>query len=387
MENLQETQIVTQKGILSLNIYELPSFKEARDRQEKLIIDNPFIQIIDNKTYEEAKKRRTTLRQGRFELQNGLKVIKDALNTFKSEAENITDELINITKPTENKQQTEVSRYEEEKETEKKRKEEEERQRKETIKKTITDFRNSANQSIASATFNTIEGIQKDITEKNIQCAEFQEDFEAIKTDLVRAVEQKRLQLQETENLRIAQAEITRERARSIELKKYDYIYSGENLGKISETEFLEIRETQRKQYQETQAQKAAKEAAEKAERERIELENKAERENLEAERKAIELEKARIVQEEQEKREKTKIAEQDKIKQKLIEEKAERETAELARQETLKPDKQKMIESLNTLTLPEPELTSDEMNREWGLVTETLRHFIIDQTTIIENL
>ena len=60
---------------LVVDLAELPAFQGAEEKQRKLIEENPFIEITDNKSYELAKQYRTTLRGGRYELQNGEKTI------------------------------------------------------------------------------------------------------------------------------------------------------------------------------------------------------------------------------------------------------------------------------------------------------------------------
>ena len=387
---MAETQIIKTDEVFSIDISRLDAFKDAKTKQLKIVEDCPYTEITDNKTYELAKKHRTTLRTGRTDLEKGKKLIISSLNSFKKRVDDYTNELIEITRPAEEKQQTEITRYEDAKEEEKRKREEEERKRKETIRQSIVDFRNRSNQSITTATFNTIEGIQKDISETMLECAEFQDDFESIKTDLVRSVESKREQLQKEEDMRLKQAELQRYYHRATELKKYGFI-PDDNLGRISEEEFIKIRDQQRdifmeeqsakakaeaerkrieKEQQEKAAELARKEAALNAEKERIEREEKTRR--LKAEREAREAREA----------EERRLREEEEAKAK-----AEAEERERQRQESLKPDKQKIVETLANLVLPEPELSTTEMIEQWDMVRESFRCFVIEQVTIINNL
>lgn len=388
---MPETQIIKTEDIFKVELSRLDAFQDVKERQLELVKTSPYTEIVDSKSHEIAKKHRTTLRTARTDLEKGQKAIFNVVNTFKAEVTKYTDELINITRPAEDRQQSEISRYENEKEEEKRKREEEERQRKEAIKKSIMDFRNRSNQSIASATFNTIEGIQKDISETILPCAEFQDDFEAIKADLIRSVEAKRVQLEKEEEIRIKQVEITRSRERSIEFKKWGYIYPGEDLGQISETDFLQIRNEQRVIFQNEQAAKVKAEE----ERKRVEREQREKASELARQEAELKAERERIAREEEDKRfraeRETKAAKEvEELRLKAAAEaksKVEMEERERTRQESLKPDKQKIVETLSDLVLPEPSLSSPEMIEQWDMVRESFRCFIIEQTTIINNL
>lgn len=92
------------------------SVKHFEQQQKKLVKENPFIEIVDNKTYELAKKNRTALLKGRTGLQAQEKDIKNVVNNIKSYTSEKIKNLIEITLPAEQKQQEEVKKYEEERE-------------------------------------------------------------------------------------------------------------------------------------------------------------------------------------------------------------------------------------------------------------------------------
>ena len=52
-----------------LKVNNLPELQGWKEKQEKLVSENPFVEITDNKTYEVACKRRTALLKGRTELE------------------------------------------------------------------------------------------------------------------------------------------------------------------------------------------------------------------------------------------------------------------------------------------------------------------------------
>ncbi len=115
----------------------LPELQGWKEKQLQAVKENPFIKIVDNETYQEAKKNRTALVTCRTTLQNQDKAIASKLKDLRSNVGSATQELIDITLPHETKQQEEVKRYEAEKEAEKERKAEEERQRVQKIKDAI----------------------------------------------------------------------------------------------------------------------------------------------------------------------------------------------------------------------------------------------------------
>ena len=90
----------------------LPELQGWKEKQEVLVKENPFLKIEDNKTYNEAKKRRTSLVAGRTTIQNQDKLIASKIKKFRSNVAEASRELIAITQPHEERQQEEVKRYE-----------------------------------------------------------------------------------------------------------------------------------------------------------------------------------------------------------------------------------------------------------------------------------
>ncbi|WP_185145391.1 hypothetical protein [Apibacter muscae] len=122
-----ETSIITTQEINS-SVNKLEGYRE---KQLKVLEQNPFIEITDNKTYEEAKKARTNLVSARTEIEKVDKGIASILNNFRKGISDIKTNLISITKPAEDLQQEEVKRWEEIKEQEKLKKARIEEERKE----------------------------------------------------------------------------------------------------------------------------------------------------------------------------------------------------------------------------------------------------------------
>ena len=308
---------------LVLNYTELPAFENAEEKQRLLVESNPFVEITDNKTYEQAKKSRTSLREGRYELQNGEKTIASRLKDFRDLIKNKTAELIGITLEAENKQQAEIERYEAEKQREKEEALRAERARKEALRQQVFDFNTSKAKAIETATITTISAIISDIENSDLQLEEFTADFISVKNRLIEEAKRKESQLQESERLRIEREKAEQER-------------------KKLEDERKKLEAEKKKQEDELKLQREKEEAEMKRKREEEESRLKAEREKLNAEKAAFQKsEDERKAKEEAELKEKLEA----ERKENEAKEKAEFEKREQARQEVLKPDKQKLTE------------------------------------------
>lgn len=128
----------------------LKNLEKFKADQQKIVDENPFIQITDNKSYDQAKKHRTALVKARTQHNEQVKTITQSLNSLKNEAITyIEEEIVAISKPAEEKQQAEVKRWEKIKEEEKEAKKEEERLRiqniDDKIKENVQEIKNFIN--------------------------------------------------------------------------------------------------------------------------------------------------------------------------------------------------------------------------------------------------
>jgi len=272
---------------LVVDLAELPAFQGAEEKQRKLIEENPFIEITDNKSYELAKQYRTTLRGGRYELQNGEKTIASRLKDFRDLIKSKTAELIGITLDAENKQQAEIERYEAEKAREKEEALRVERERKEALRQQVFNFNSTKAKAIETATITTIAAIISDIENSDLQLEEFTADFLASKSRLIEEAKRKETQLQEAEQLRIDLEKAAEERRKLEEDRK-------------------KLEAERKKQEEQLKAQREEEEAELKRKREEEEAKLKAEREKMEAQKAELaKLEKERLQREEAERKEK----------------------------------------------------------------------------------
>lgn len=211
----KQTAIIELDKIDPLTLPELASFKE---KSLTVVKENPYIEIVDNSTYELAKKARTNLRTNRTELQKQEKAIKDKLNGFKKKVENVTAELIAITEPHEIKQQSEVTRYEDIKEQERLEKARIEQERIDGIKAKIKSFADLFNSKIENLTFAGIDDFKAEFDEfVLIQPKDSFQEFEVLYEDMLSHVtysfSQKKAVLVAQEQNRLEQVRLAEERA------------------------------------------------------------------------------------------------------------------------------------------------------------------------------
>lgn len=138
--------------LTKLEVNSLPQLQGWEDKQNALVEENPYIEIIDKETYEEAKKRRTALLKGRTELQNQDKTVASLLTKFRKKVKETTENLIGITQAAEDKQQDEVKRWEKILEDEREAKRIEEERKQKEIEQSVENFKNEITEFVNSTT-------------------------------------------------------------------------------------------------------------------------------------------------------------------------------------------------------------------------------------------
>lgn len=197
-----------------LKVNNLPELQGWKEKQEKLVSENPFVEIIDNKSYEVACKSRTALLKGRTELEKQDKLIASQLTSFRKDVKSETDNLIAITLPFEEKQQTEVKRYEAIKEAEKKEKERLEQERIDKIKTKIDLFETDSYKIIQETTIENVE-MHKTMLDAfvndDFDYEEYDIMFEQVKMRIQNLWDEKCNDIQEKENQRLENEKLAEE--------------------------------------------------------------------------------------------------------------------------------------------------------------------------------
>lgn len=197
-----------------LKVNNLPELQGWKEKQEKLVSENPFVEITDNKSYEAACKSRTALLKGRTELEKQDKLIASQLTSFRKDVKTETEILIGITLPFEEKQQSEVKRYEAIKEAEKQEKERLEQERIDKIKTKIDLFEADSYKIIQETNIENVE------THKTMLDAFVNDDFDYEEYDIMFEQVKMRIQhlwdekcndIQEKENQRLENEKLAEE--------------------------------------------------------------------------------------------------------------------------------------------------------------------------------
>lgn len=346
----------------TINVESLPELIGWKEKQEELVKENPFIEIVDNTTFTEAKKRRTALVKGRTTIQAQDKLIASKLKDFRQKVADVSQNLILITLEHEEKQQAEVKRYEDLKEQERLEKERLEKERKEKIKAKIEVVFEEWKTKISNFSFDEIN--EMNIVEKlsDIDTSEF-EDFVDDFNSKTRVL-----------------TDLFNERKDFLKLKEEQRI-ENERLAE------------ERKKFEKEQAELREKRRIEDEEREKQIKEYQAEMKQREAELQAkeLELEKQRV---EQQKIEQARIDEENKKAEaiRLEKERIEAEKEEKKRLkeiEALKPDKEKLLMVINSIqtSVETPTFKSEIAKKFCSVLELDLQEFKNNLITEVEKL
>lgn len=277
----QETSIIEK-----LNANNLPELIGWKEKQEILLKENPYVEIIDNPSYEVAKKSRTNLLKGRTSLESQDKAIASKLTSFRKQVGEKTKELIEITLTAEKKQQDEVTRFENIKEEQRKEKEREEQQRVENIKNKISDIESHCFTVIQQMKFENIEESTKavnDALKTDFDFQEFDIYFEQATDRAEHALNEKISDLEAKEAQRLKNIELEAENKRikerqDLQSKRLNELLPFSLFGEsVDMTSLCDLSETE---YQKVFNSKKA--IFDKQESERIESENQRQKETKE---------------------------------------------------------------------------------------------------------
>jgi hypothetical protein len=200
-----------------LEVSMLPELQGWKEKQQLIVNENPFIAITDNKSFEEAKKSRTILVSARTTIEKQEKLIASKLKDVRTKVSEATKELIDITLPSEEKQQEEVKRFEAIKETERLEKERKDQERKDLILSKIDAIYLSEKSKVDTLTFENIVDMKLDFELNLFQNDEDFEEFDlqfASKVQLLKQqLEDKIKSLTEKENQRVEAEKLAKEKA------------------------------------------------------------------------------------------------------------------------------------------------------------------------------
>jgi hypothetical protein len=321
------------KEIIKIENFNVNALEEIKGKKEliaNVIKENPFIKVVDNKTYEDAKKSRTALRTCRTDLEKEEKALVNAVKTKITEPiKSIYSEFKNTITPAEDTQQQEVKSWEDVKEQERQEKIRIEEERKQNHRNNIELFFNLNKIIIEDLTFETIRHElvyskdEKEFTPESFE--EFADVFESKVDVLTTMLNDKINTLQDKENIRLENEKLANERKENERKQKIknsiDYYYTTwqdlfsdmkfEDIQKLTD-EFISEKPLDCAELQEEYAQKrtvlvrvleAKTNFLNESEIQRVKLEKlEQEKANLELAKKELADEKQRIEELEKEK-------------------------------------------------------------------------------------
>lgn len=212
-KTIESAEVIVLDNLKTSNLPELIGWKE---KQHRLVEDNPYVEIIDTKTYSEACKSRTNLLKGRTELQGQDKAVASKLASFRKEVASETSILIDITKPHEEKQDTEVKRWEGIKAKEKEEKENAEAKRIKAIQDKMEKFETDSYTIIQKITFESIKSDKERLSalrDDEFDFAEYDVVFDQVLDRVTLSLESKVKNLTDNENQRLHNLELEKENA------------------------------------------------------------------------------------------------------------------------------------------------------------------------------
>ncbi len=193
------------------SVAQLPELKGKKEDIASVIEANPIVEIVDNATYESAKKSRTAVRTLRTSLEKEKtdveKKIKDCvLGVIKQEY----DTLVLGVKSAEQSRQEPIDVWEEKKEQEKQEKARLEQERIDGIKTKISDYVASWKEAFGFMVFGSIKEVSENFAESNANfdknaLQEFDVLFDREVSTLTELLENKISTLEEQEQIRIDQ--------------------------------------------------------------------------------------------------------------------------------------------------------------------------------------
>jgi len=191
------------------------------ESQTSILALNPYVEALDHKSYELAKKHRTSLVTGRVAVQKKTKELK-ALNletkrAVDAEINERESYLISITKEAEDKQQAEVKRYEAEKEAIRLEKIRLEEERIAGIKAAMNESYLIIKNKAGSTDTNKLESLVQDLhievdkQRKELNFAEFIEDYTIHMYGLEASINESIFRLKEEQRLKEQQEALFKE--------------------------------------------------------------------------------------------------------------------------------------------------------------------------------
>jgi len=271
--------------IETFSIAQLPELQGKKEEIKAIVDANPIVEIIDNETYEQAKKSRTAIRTLRTGIEKEQKDVKKKIKeTILDAVDTEYENLVSGIKIEEILRQDSVTAYEDKKEKERQEKARIEKERIDNIKLELEKYSDEWKDAFNLMTFQTMENIGANFVESYTTfdatiLQEFETLFPTKVEELTKILSDKIVLLTEAENARLEKLRLEEE-AEALRFEKARL----ESLARIA----AEAEARSKKEREDFEAEKLAFQK---------EVEKKAELERLEAEAKNAELEAKKLAE------------------------------------------------------------------------------------------
>jgi len=211
MKMSKQKQELAVMDFTQFSVAQLPELKGKKEEIKSVIEANPIVEIVDNATYESAKKSRTAVRTLRTSLESEQKTVKKRIKeNVLDVVDKEYDTLVLGVKSAEQSRQSPIDVWEEKKEQEKQEKARLEQERIDGIKTKISDYVASWKEAFGFMVLGSIKEVSENFAESNANfdktaLQEFDVLFDREVSTLTELLENKISTLEEQEKIRIDQ--------------------------------------------------------------------------------------------------------------------------------------------------------------------------------------
>ena len=231
------------------SVAQLPELQGKKEEIASIIEANPIVEIVDNATYESAKKSRTAVKTLRTGLE---KEQKDVKKKIKEHVLDVVDSEYDIlilgVKASEQSRQSPIDVWEEKKEQERQEKARLEQERIDGIKAKINEFKQNWESKILELVFNNCQSLKEDlaITENEfdrVSLAEFDILFDREVSYLKDLLNSKIKTLTEQEQIRIDNLLIQEKNAEQSKIQEWQRTWNA-NIDSLTFNDITDVKST-----------------------------------------------------------------------------------------------------------------------------------------------
>ena len=229
------------------SVAQLPELKGKKEEIKSVIEANPIVEIVDNATYESAKKSRTAVKTLRTGLEKEQKDVKKKIKECVLDVvDKEYDTLVLGVKSAEQSRQEPIDVWEEKKEQEKREKAIAEQQRIDGIKTKISDYVASWKEAFSFMVFGSIKEVSDNFHESNntfnkTALQEFDVLFDREISTLTELLENKISTLEEQEKIRVDNLLIQEKNAEQSLIQEWQRTWNA-NIDTLSVSDIVDVK-------------------------------------------------------------------------------------------------------------------------------------------------